>query len=144
MSTTTIAPEILKQMAKSASSAYENAYCPYSKYPVGAAILTNDGAIVNGCNVENAVYVVIHAEENAIGNAITKGHRVFQAVLVLSKDGEASPCGICRQKLYEHAKEMPVFTTNPNGEIIHQWLLSELLPHAFGPHNLKESPNESP
>jgi len=138
MSTRQVDLELVEKMSTSALEAYNNSYCPYSKYKVGAAILTKDGTIFNGCNIENCTYTLtLHAEQTAIGNAITKGQRVFQALFVMSKDGQATPCGICRQMLYEHAETIPIYTIDPQGQIVHHFFLNDLLPHAFGPHNLK-------
>jgi cytidine deaminase len=112
----------------------EKAWAPYSKYHVGAAVLTDSGEIFTGCNVENASYgLTICAERVAICSAIVQGHRNFQAICI-SLTGVPVPCGACRQFLMEFSPQLPVLldnldsagTTDP--EVV---LLSELLPRAF-------------
>ena len=94
------------QMVKSAVLASQKAYCPYSRYQVGAALLTTEGVIIEGCNFENSAYgSTICAERGALGQAIVKGYRAFLAIAVVTKDGQAHPCGACRQSLNEHSPE---------------------------------------
>ncbi len=122
-------------LAQAARRARERAYAPYSNYRVGAALLTEDGAIVTGCNVENASYpACICAERVAITKAISDGHRSFVAIAVATRNG-GSPCGICRQVMNEFAPDMLVILVD--GErIVAEHPLADLLPHGFGPENL--------
>jgi len=87
------------QLSNASTAAKATAYCPYSNFRVGAALLTGDGTVVSGANIENASYPVgTCAERVAFGKAITEGHKVFRAVAVASDlDTPCSPCGMCRQ-----------------------------------------------
>ncbi len=112
----------------------EKAWAPYSKYHVGAAVLTDTGVIFTGCNVENASYgLTICAERVAICSAVALGHRRFRAICI-SLTGVPVPCGACRQFLMEFSPELPVLLDNLDSprctdpEVV---LLSELLPRAF-------------
>lgn len=113
----------------------KNAYAPYSKFHVGAALLTEDGQIITGCNVENASYgLTICAERNAIFAAVARNIRSFKAVAIVA-DGEVMPfpCGACRQVLSEFcAPETPVYIAPVKrpGDI-QSTTMGELLPHAF-------------
>ena len=100
-----------------AEKARAQAYAPYSKFAVGAALLTRDGHIVHGCNVENASFgLSICAERNAVFKAVSKGWRDFVAIAVTAgKAGGASPCGACRQVLQEFAPGLVVYWKNGSG-----------------------------
>jgi cytidine deaminase len=112
-----------------------NAYAPYSHYRVGAAVLTEDGQIFTGVNVENATYgLTICAERTAVFSAITAGHKRITAVAVCTENA-GSPCGACRQILVEFGGDIPVWITNPRGET-RQSSTSALLPDHFGPEHL--------
>ncbi len=117
----------------------ERAYAPYSNYRVGAALLTQDGQIFSGCNVENASYpVCLCAEQAAIGAAMSAGCREFTALVVATPgDRAAPPCGKCRQALNEFAPDLPIVLITPGGAR-DEWKLSDLLPGAFGPKTLSE------
>lgn len=113
--------------------AKENAYAPYSNFPVGAALLCEDGTIVTGVNVEiAAICLGSCAEKTAIGCAVTKGHRKFKAVCVSSDmaDTYIAPCGSCRQVLAEFGLEFPVLMTKPDRSYIVK-TVRELLPESF-------------
>ncbi|WP_155644778.1 cytidine deaminase [Erythrobacter donghaensis] len=126
-----------------AFAAAEQAYAPYSDYPVGAALLFDDGAVVTGCNVENASYgLSLCAETVAIAKALGEGRRgglTAVAVVGLKADAEPiTPCGRCRQVLNEVAA---LGATDPlvlcvSAEGVRRVPLSALLPHAFGPGHL--------
>ena len=113
------------------------AYAPYSHYQVGAALLTPQGQIITGCNVENASYgATICAERSAVVKAVSEGFQHFEAVVVVTANG-GSPCGVCRQVLYEFNPEMWVILANSQGKVIHTFTLRELLPEGFGPEKLE-------
>lgn len=112
------------------------AYAPYSKFLVGAALLTSTGEIITGCNVENASYgLTICAERTAVFAAVAKGLTDFEAIAI-SLEGSGAPCGACRQVLHEFAPKLPVFMANPSGLEVRETTLDQLLPDSFGPENL--------
>ena len=114
-----------------AREALENAYAPYSGYRVGAALLTSDGSVFTGVNVENASYGAgICAERTAAVKAVSEGHRDFVAIAVASEHGRAMPCGICRQFLSEFSGDMTVITGDGQDDITEK-RLDELLPYGF-------------
>lgn len=121
-----------------AQKARKMAYAPYSKYPVGAALLTRSGKTYLGANVENAAYPdSICAERVALFTAITEGEREFAAMAVVTRDG-GSPCGSCRQVLAEFGLEPEVFIANEDGTVVKESTVGDLLPGAFGPNNLNQ------
>ncbi len=125
-----------RDLIQRAIEASQHAYIPYSKYPVGAALLTHDNTVFTGCNVENAAYPTgICAERTALVKAVSEGQRAFQMIVVVTRDG-GSPCGTCRQMLYEFSPEMSVIIADLDGKIHHQRPLKDLLPLGFGPANL--------
>ncbi|EPE27111.1 Cytidine deaminase-like protein [Glarea lozoyensis ATCC 20868] len=120
------------------TDAKATAYCPYSQFRVGATILTEDGAFVDGANVENAAYPVgTCAERVAFGKAVTGGHRKFKAVAVATDiSPPASPCGMCRQFIREFCDlKTPIFMFDKDGAFI-VMRLEQLLPLSFGPEAL--------
>ncbi len=120
-----------------AINARENAQAPYSKFRVGAALLTDTGKIIHGANVESASYgLSCCAERIAIFKALTEGHTVFSALAIASPSG-AAPCGACRQIIAEYAPKADILlvdTDNPNS--IHKTTVSTLLPLQFTANNL--------
>jgi cytidine deaminase len=124
-------------MREAAEVAARSAYCPYSNFPVGAAVLSSEGEIFAGCNVENASFgLTICAERNAIFQAISKGRRSIRAVVIVTPTGGlAPPCGACRQVINEFGPEADVFVFGKDDQRSH-FKLSELLPNAFGPDNV--------
>ncbi len=107
------------------------AYVPYSKYQVGAAVLTDSGRIYDGVNIENAAFpVTICAERTAIFKAVSNGEKEFQAIAVVTRDG-GMPCGSCRQVMAEFSPEMLVIVADENGKITAEITLSDLLPGMF-------------
>jgi cytidine deaminase len=109
----------------------ENAYVPYSNYAVGAALVSHDGDTFTGCNVENASFpATICAERTALVKAISAGVREFDLIVVATRDG-GSPCGICRQMLYEFAPTLRVVTIDSEGTIHLDTTLDKLLAHGF-------------
>ena len=120
-----------QQLVAAAQTAREQAYAPYSDYAVGAAVLTEDGEIIAGCNVENASYgATICAERVALTAAIAQGKRELKAIAVVTVDG-ASPCGLCRQVMFELGPEMDVYISDGVGNF-RSTTVRELLPDAFG------------
>lgn len=138
-----LAPEQEAELIAAAFAAAEEAYAPYSDYPVGAALLFADGAVIVGCNVENASYgLSLCAETVAVAKALGEGRRGgLQAVAVVGLKADAepiTPCGRCRQVLNEVAA---LGGTDPlvlcvSAEGVRRVKLSALLPHAFGPGHL--------
>lgn len=123
---------ILNELLRKAFEARKNAYAPYSRFPVGAAILTKNGTIHTGCNIENSSFgLTICAERVALNKAVSEGERHFNAIAVIAGSKEpVSPCGACRQALFEFQPELVVVMSNLQFEkkIIK---LSDLLPEAF-------------
>lgn len=131
-----LTPEQEADLAQRAVQARQWAYAPYSKYLVGAALLTASGKIYDGVNVENAAYPdSLCAERTAAVKAVSEGEREFLAVAVASADGGA-PCGSCRQVLSEFGLDAQVLIVNGGGAIVQRTTVRELLPQAFGPSNL--------
>ncbi len=128
----------IEKLVNAAIAVAKKAYAPYSNYHVGAALYAEDGAIFTGCNVENASYpITICAERTALVKAVSEGQQQFKAIAVVTRNG-GSPCGMCRQMLYEFAPELTVIIADFEGNV-HQILpLCELLPHGFGPKSLDE------
>ena len=126
--TPTVSPQ---QLVAAAQSARDQAYAPYSDYAVGAAVLTQHGEIILGCNVENASYGgTICAERVALTAAVAQGKREFSAIAVVTVDG-ASPCGFCRQVMIELGAEMDVYISDQAGNF-RSTTARALLPDAFG------------
>ena len=124
-----------KTLVQHATQARERAYAPYSHYRVGAALLTADGILFTGSNVENAVYPLgLCAERVAIFKAVSEGYRDFVALAVVTENG-GSPCGSCRQVMHEFAPDMPVYIADTAGNI-RQTSVPELLPDSFGAGDL--------
>ncbi len=118
-------------LVRAAEAARRHAHAPYSRYHVGAAVETEDGAIYAGCNVENASYgLTICAERAAVCAAVAAGARkIRKAVVVTDSDPPGAPCGACRQVLAEFGLDMEVTAIGPAGRM--QWRLRDLLPAAF-------------
>lgn len=122
-------------LLKAAHEARKGAYAPYSNYTVGAALVTEDGEILTGANIENAVYPAgICAERVAITGAVAHGTRTFVAIAIATRNG-GTPCGICRQVIYEFAPDALVLTVDEAGNVV-EHTLDALLPDAFGPDDL--------
>lgn len=114
-----------------AMEAKNKSYCPYSQFAVGAALLTGNGNVYTGTNIENSVNSLsICAERVALFKAISEGEREFQKLAVVCEGKYCRPCGACRQTLYEHAPNLTVIMANTSRD--YQIVsLSELLPRAF-------------
>ncbi len=120
-----------KELYEMADAAKENAYAPFSEFKVGAALLTESGKVYTGVNVENSSYGgTICAERTAYVKAISEGERDFRAIAIAASVGEALPCGICRQFMYEFGPELDVIT-GEDKENLRVQNLKELLPGGF-------------
>jgi len=126
------------ELIEEAKKAREMAYVPYSNFPVGAALLTSDGKVYRGCNIENAAYTMCNcAERTALFKAFSEGDKNYSMLAVVADtDRPCSPCGACRQVIAELCdKEMVVVLTNLKGDI-QELTVRELLPGAFSPEDL--------
>ncbi|MGL6174272.1 MAG: cytidine deaminase [Cellulosilyticaceae bacterium] len=128
---------IHSQLIAKAKEAMEHAYVPYSKFKVGAAILTEDGSIYTGCNIENASYGATNcAERTAIFKAISEGHKKIQMIAVVSSSKEITyPCGICRQVISEFMKTGEMIFENAQNEI-RVIPFNEIFPYSFTQEDL--------
>ena len=127
-----------RELVQKAIEMQKYAYCPYSNFPVGAAILCEDGTVFTGCNVESAAYgSTICAERTALLKAVSEGHRTdWIAIAVAGKSATPCwPCGSCRQMLYEFAPNLRVLAVRGDGTW-EEASLSDLLPHGFGAAHL--------
>ena len=126
-------PEKLLELAHEAR---ERAYAPYSHYAVGAALLTKDGRVYQGCNIENASFSATNcAERTAIFKAVSEGYREFAAIaIVADTPGPCSPCGMCRQAISEF-KIPRIIMVNLKGAV-QVATLAEILPFAFTDNDL--------
>lgn len=133
-------------LSEKAIKAREYSYSPYSGFCVGAALLTDDGEIFTGCNIENAAYTPTNcAERTAFFKAVSEGHRRFEAIAIAGGHKDASypldpcsPCGVCRQVMMEFCDPGSfriILVKEPGSYDI--YLLSELFPMGFGPGNLQ-------
>ena len=122
----------IEALVAAALAARARAYAPYSRYRVGAAVLTGGGAIVSGCNVENASFgLCLCAERNAITTAVAMGERELVAMAVATRgEPPAPPCGPCRQFAAEFAVDMPIILVNHKGDRV-RTRLARLLPSPF-------------
>ena len=127
-----------KHLAESAIKAKQNAIPTYSNFFVGASVLTNEGKVYSGCNIESSSYsLTICAERNAIFKAVSEGEREFKAIAVAGDTEDyISPCGACRQVNSDFCGEIDVILVNGNGDYIVK-KTSELLPFAFGDKDLE-------
>ena len=123
-----------KTLCEAALKARENAYCPYSRFMVGAAVLGENGKIYTGCNIENASYgMTVCAERVALFTMVADGCRKFKALAVAGSGKEDSaPCLACRQVMTEFCADMdvPVYVTNPDGDIFTH-TMQEICPYPF-------------
>jgi cytidine deaminase len=130
-----------EELVAAALTARTRAYAPYSHYQVGAAVLTGDGDVILGCNVENAAYpATICAERVALTAAVAQGKRNLVAIAVATANG-GTPCGTCRQVMAELGPEMPVYISDAAGNFA-TTNVQALLPDSFGPQRLAEGVSE--
>ena len=131
--------DIIRELIAAALEMRKKAYCPYSGYSVGAALLAGNGKVFGGCNIENASFGdTVCAERCAMFKAVYDGKREFTAIAVIgSGESPAFPCGICRQVMAEFCeKEFLIITANCDRTAVSTDTLAELLPHSFGPKDL--------
>lgn len=121
-----------------AKDAMKNAYAPYSRFHVGAAVLTKSGVVFKGCNIENASYGATNcAERTAIFKAISEGYREFEKIAIVASSGDfASPCGICRQVLAEFMPEGKVILYSEKKGMV-TYTVRELLPAGFSKADIR-------
>jgi len=122
-----------EKLLEVAKEARESAYAPYSKFKVGACVITNNGEIYKGCNIENSSYGLTNcAERTALFSAYANGDRDIEAIAVVADtDGPVSPCGACRQVMYElGGEDMTVILGNMKGDFVVK-KAKDLLPYAF-------------
>lgn len=135
-----------KKIINAAIEAKNNAYVPYSHFRVGAALLTEEGQIFTGCNVENAAFSpTICAERTAVVKAVSEGYRNFSAIAVTGDNGDyLTPCGVCRQVLAEFCdlEQFVVILANSENDY-KEMKLAELLPGSFGKENLERNSADS-
>ena len=126
------------ELIRIAEEAKRNAYAPYSRFSVGAALECRDGSVITGCNVENAAYgCTICAERTALVKAISEGKREFKRMAIIgSTDEYCVPCGSCRQVLSEFSADLELLAAKNDGHYV-CYKLSELLPKQYGKVNLK-------
>ncbi len=126
-----------RELAAAAIEARQQAYAPYSRFRVGAALRAAGGAIYVGCNVENASYgATVCAERNAVAAAVVAGERELdQLAIATGTSPAAPPCGLCRQVLGEFAPRLRILLVNPQGEV-ERVRLDRLLPRGFFPQHL--------
>ncbi len=140
----------IRDLIRRAFAARKFAYTPYSHFNVGAALLTRNGKVYAGCNIENAGYTATNcAERTALFKAVSEGERQFSAIAIVgSKEGTVNelvtgPCGVCRQALYEFSgPDLTVIMARTEEDYI-VTTLGQLLPYGFGPANLETEKTES-
>ncbi|KAL5490991.1 hypothetical protein EMCRGX_G016202 [Ephydatia muelleri] len=130
--------ELESKLIQRSKEAKSSAHAPYSKFRVGAALLSKSGTIFSGCNVENAAYPLSTcAERVAITKAVSEGHKEFIAIAVATDlEDFGFPCGGCRQVIAEFGLDIRVILTKPNGEYT-VMTVGELLPHSFTAKDLE-------
>lgn len=121
-----------RELYQKAVEMIPRAYAPFSKFKVGAAVLTKDGQVFTGVNVENSSFGgTICAERTAFVKAISEGYREFEAIAVVSSEGEAWPCGICRQFMKEFCDDDFKIITGNDVESLRVYTMEEILPEGF-------------
>lgn len=132
----------VQDLCKKAVEMRSVSYAPYSDFTVGSAILTEDGKIFTGCNIENSAFgPSICAERTAISKAVSEGYKDFVAIAIAGgkRDGESqycAPCGVCRQVMREFCKPSFKIYLAKSADDYKEYILGDLLPESFGPDNL--------
>ena len=135
---TMLTDEQKKRMIISALESREKAYAPYSGYAVGAALLTKNGEIFTGVNIENSAYPTgTCAERVAVFKAVSEGEREFEAIVVASSNG-GTPCGSCRQVLSEFGLDTGIIIVDGEGNSVQETTVGEILPSAFTSKDLPQ------
>lgn len=134
-----------KALLKESEQAQEEAYCPYSEFPVGCAIRGDNGEIYTGCNIENMNYTnTLHAEQVALGKAVSDGVENFEAVAITVSDkSDTPPCGLCRESLVEHTDLDTLVLVNLDDDDYARYTLGELLPDDMRQQNNLDEEGES-
>ena len=136
-----------EELVKKAYEAQEHSYCPYSGFQVGAALLTQNGKVYTGCNIENAAFSPTNcAERTAIFKAVSEGETKFQAIAIVGNKKGApeeewefcTPCGVCRQVMLEFVDPQTFEILLGKGKEIRKFTLNQLLPESFSPSMLAE------
>jgi cytidine deaminase len=140
----TLPASVVRRLENSARAAARTAYSPYSKFPVGAAVLSGSGKIYTGCNIENASYGLCNcAERTAIFTAAAAGERTLRAVVVYTPTPTPTmPCGACRQVINEFGSDAIIISVCDSKQRL-QRTLRELLRDAFGPSDLARASTQS-
>jgi cytidine deaminase len=127
----------INELIKKAKSAREHSYSPYSKFKVGAALKTKNGRVFTGCNIENSSYgLSICAEREVIFKAISAGEKDLDTIAVVTDSNKlTTPCGACRQVIWEFSKTMTIIVANLKGKK-KEFKIKELLAHPFGKGSL--------
>jgi cytidine deaminase len=126
-----------KALIQAARAARQQAYAPYSRYPVGAALLTASGRVFSGVNIENAAYPAgMCAERVAVFKAVSEGEREFTAIAVVTSNG-GTPCGSCRQVMAEFGLDIVVLVADVRGRLVLESTVAGMLPGSFGPQDLQ-------
>ena len=119
-------------LIKDAIKAQSNSQSKYSNFAVGCALLSNDGHVTYGCNIESAAYPsTLCAERVAIYSALSQGIKNFKAIAIVSQTN-AKPCGSCRQIIHEYLGNIPIYVSNSEGKEYETHYIEDLLPHPFG------------
>lgn len=127
-----------KKLIQEALKSKEDAYVPYSKFHVGAALLTRGGEVFTGCNIEIASYSpTICAERTAIFKAVSEGAKDIDTIAIVGDAGFTYPCGVCRQVIREFGKDARIIIAKSE-EDYRVYKLEDLLPHSFGPEDLSK------
>ena len=128
-----------RELVREAIEAKKNAYVPYSKFPVGAELLTKEGKVYRGCNIECASYGGTNcAERTAIFKAVSEGDRNIEAIAVVSDlDDYTYPCGICRQVIVEYGRDIKLIIGKSEEEF-KVYTINDLLPNSFTPEDLEK------
>lgn len=124
-----------RNLIEKAREALNNAYAPYSRFPIGAALECKDGTVITGCKIENAALeCTLCAERSALAAAVSAGHRSFKRIAIYAESGSyCFPCGTCRQALWEFSPQMEVLCARADGRYV-SYSLNALLPEAFSSH----------
>jgi cytidine deaminase len=125
-------------LLEAALNVRRQAYAPYSQFYVGAAVMTDDGSIISGVNMENSSYgLSVCAERNTLACAVAQGRRKFLAMAIVSK-GAVTPCGACRQVIYDICGNIDIILADENGHVRKITQTRDLFPEAFGDKDLGE------